>query len=150
MRARWRELARPFLCPDRGARLQRLEGDHNGAPRAGGFSLHAGIDIQPGQREKLERLCRYGRRPPLAAERLALTSSGLVRYQLKTPYQAKGKTLALGVYPDFSLEKARSRHQEARCLVASGIDPSARKQELATTARLHPKGCESPLLEFHT
>jgi hypothetical protein len=43
-----------------------LQGDHRGAARAGGFSLHAGIDIQPGQRQKLERLCRYVSRPPVA------------------------------------------------------------------------------------
>jgi hypothetical protein len=33
-------------------------GDDRGAAQAGGFSLHACIDIQPGQRAKLERLCR--------------------------------------------------------------------------------------------
>jgi hypothetical protein len=60
---------------------------HNGAAQAGGFSLHAGLDIQPGQRAKLERLCRYVSRPPLAVDRLALTSSGQVRYTLKTPYR---------------------------------------------------------------
>src|SRR5271154_4458674 len=45
---------------------------------------------QPGrncQREKLERLCRYVSRPPVASERLALTASGQVRYTLKTPYR---------------------------------------------------------------
>ena len=42
------------------------------------FSLHAGIDIAPGQRARLERLCRYVSRPPVATERLAMTSSGLV------------------------------------------------------------------------
>jgi len=68
-------------------RLQGLEGDPNGAARAGGFSLHAGVDIAPHQREKLERLCRYVSRPPVACERLALTASGDVRYRLKTPYR---------------------------------------------------------------
>lgn len=68
-------------------RLQGLEGDPNGAARANGFSLHAGIDIQPAQRAKLERLCRYVSRPPVASERLALTPSGQVRYTLKTPYR---------------------------------------------------------------
>ena len=68
-------------------RLQGLEGDPNGAARAGGFSLHAGVDIAPNQREKLERLCRYVSRPPVASERLALTASGHVRYTLKTPYR---------------------------------------------------------------
>jgi hypothetical protein len=68
-------------------RLQGLEGEPNGAARAGGFSLHAGVGISPNQREKLERLCRYVSRPPVASERLALTASGQVRYTLKTPYQ---------------------------------------------------------------
>jgi len=68
-------------------RLQGLEGDPNGAARIGGFSLHAGVDIAPHQREKLERLCRYMSRPPVASERLALTASGHVRYTLKTPYR---------------------------------------------------------------
>jgi hypothetical protein len=63
------------------------QGDPRGAANAGGFSLHAGLDIQPHQRAKLERLCRYVSRPPIAVERLALTSSGQVRYTLKTPYR---------------------------------------------------------------
>jgi hypothetical protein len=71
------------------ARAEEAEqqGDHRSAANAGGFSLHAGLDIQPHQREKLERLCRYVSRPPIAVERLALTSSGQVRYQLKTAYR---------------------------------------------------------------
>ena len=68
-------------------RLQGLEAEPNGAARAGGFSLHAGVDIAPNEREKLERLCRYVSRPPVASERLALTASGQVRYTLKTPYR---------------------------------------------------------------
>jgi hypothetical protein len=68
-------------------RLEGLEGDTNGAVRAGGFSLHAGVCIGSNQREKLERLCRYVSRPPVANERLALTASGDVRYTLKRPYR---------------------------------------------------------------
>ncbi len=68
-------------------RLQGLEGDPNGAARTGGFSLHAGVAIAPPEREKLERLCRYVSRPPVAIDRLALTASGHVRYTLKTPYR---------------------------------------------------------------
>jgi hypothetical protein len=59
----------------------------NGAARAGGFSLHAGVDIAASEREKLERLCRYISRPPVATGRLALSASGHVRYALKTPYR---------------------------------------------------------------
>ncbi|MDT0636420.1 transposase, partial [Spectribacter hydrogenooxidans] len=36
---------------------------------------------------KLERLCRYISRPAVSEKRLSLTNSGLVRYQLKTPYR---------------------------------------------------------------
>ena len=61
----------------------------------GGFSLHAGVTIEPHQREKLERLCRYVSRPPVAIERLALASSGQVCYQIKTPYR-DGNTLRAG------------------------------------------------------
>jgi hypothetical protein len=39
-------------------RLASLEDDPNGAARAGGFSLHAGVAIAPGERARLERLCR--------------------------------------------------------------------------------------------
>jgi outer membrane receptor protein involved in Fe transport len=52
------------------------QGDHRSAAEAGGFSLHAGIDIEPHQRTKLERLCRYVSRPPVAEDRLTLTASG--------------------------------------------------------------------------
>jgi hypothetical protein len=62
-------------------------GDPSGAVRAGGFSLHAGVTTAPHQRGKLERLCRYPSRPPIATERLALTASGWVRYALKTLYR---------------------------------------------------------------
>jgi ribosomal protein S27E len=69
--------------------------DPNGAARTGGFSLHAGIDIAPHQRAKLERLCRYVSRPPVATERMALSSSGHVRYALKTPYRDGTTHLAI-------------------------------------------------------
>jgi hypothetical protein len=75
---------------------QGLEGDPNGAVRAGGFSLHAGVDIAANQREKLERLCLYVSRPPVATERLALTASGQVRCTLKTRYRDGEQTFLCG------------------------------------------------------
>ncbi|MFA5959086.1 MAG: integrase arm-type DNA-binding domain-containing protein [Tatlockia sp.] len=38
-------------------------------------------------------------------------------------FAGKQKTLALGVYPDVKLEKARERRDEARKMLAEGIDP---------------------------
>ena len=48
----------------------------------------------------------------------------------------KQKTLALGVYPDVSLAKARARHEEAREQLADGIDPSTEKQTSGKTYTL--------------
>ena len=52
-----------------------------------GFSLHAGVSTEAHQRGKLERLCRYVSRPAVSEKRLAIASSGNIRYQLKTPYR---------------------------------------------------------------
>lgn len=38
------------------------------------------------------------------------------------------KLLALGIYPDVSLKRAREKRDEARTLIADGIDPSAKKK----------------------
>ena len=55
--------------------------------KVGGFSLHAAVATQAHERSKLERLCRYVARPALSEQRLSLTRSGNVRYELKTPYR---------------------------------------------------------------
>jgi hypothetical protein len=60
-----------------------------------GFSLHAGVSTEAHQRDKLERLCRYVTRPAVSEKRLALTSNGNIRYQLKTPYRESGKPKSL-------------------------------------------------------
>ena len=41
----------------------------------------------------------------------------------------KRKTLALGVYPEVSLAKARQRREKARELLADGVDPAMAKRE---------------------
>jgi ribosomal protein S27E len=54
---------------------------------AHGFSLHAGVSCTPSERDILERLCRYISRPALAAGRLTVTSTGDLRYRMKTPWR---------------------------------------------------------------
>lgn len=54
------------------------------------------------------------------------TGSKLWRYQYRI--DGKQKLLALGQFPDRSLAEAREVHQQARKLVAGGIDPSAQRQ----------------------
>jgi integrase len=45
----------------------------------------------------------------------------------------RNKTLALGVYPDVSLAKARDRHQKARELLTEGVDPCLEKKATGKT-----------------
>jgi len=51
-----------------------------------GFSLNASVACGAGERRKLERLCRYVARPPLALERLGRDGDGLVVHRLKRPF----------------------------------------------------------------
>lgn len=51
-------------------------------------------------------------------------------------FNGKHKALSLGVYPEVALATARARHQEAKRLLAEGIEPpSIRKQAFALVAR---------------
>ncbi|MBK7903808.1 MAG: DUF4102 domain-containing protein [Proteobacteria bacterium] len=50
-------------------------------------------------------------------------------------YGGKRKTLSLGTYPDVPVARAQSRHRAARQLVAAGVDPSLRRQELRCIER---------------
>ncbi|MDR0310255.1 MAG: integrase arm-type DNA-binding domain-containing protein, partial [Acidobacteriota bacterium] len=61
------------------------------------------------------------------------TGGKLWRFQYR--FEGKRKLLALGKYPDVSLQEARKRHAEARERLAHGIDPStARKVEKQISA----------------
>ena len=51
-----------------------------------GFSLHADLDCHRRDRRKLERLLRYGLRPPFAQKRLSLLPDGRVRLKLRKPF----------------------------------------------------------------
>lgn len=56
-------------------------------------------------------------------------------WRLKYRFDGKEKRLSLGVYPDVGLKEARTRRDEARKLLAGGIDPSENRkvQKLART-----------------
>jgi Putative transposase len=85
------------LGPQRGARLRRLgdpreEGELPAAgschARANGFDLHAELVVPAGQRDRLQRVCRYTLRP-VAQERIHLTAEGQVRLQLRQPWRGR-------------------------------------------------------------
>jgi Arm DNA-binding domain len=49
-------------------------------------------------------------------------------WRLKYRFAGKEKLLALGQYPDVTLDQARQRRDEARKLIADGIDPGENKK----------------------
>ena len=52
-----------------------------------GFSLHANTAVPAGDRTRLERLCKYCARPPIAVERLEPLSDGRLAYRFKRPWR---------------------------------------------------------------
>ncbi|HHB75743.1 MAG TPA: DUF4102 domain-containing protein [Desulfobulbus sp.] len=66
---------------------------------------------------------------------LLVTPSGGKLWKFKYRFEGKEKKLSFGAYPDISLVEARQRREEARSLLAHGVDPSATKkaQKLADT-----------------
>ena len=82
---------------------------------------------------------RAGSIKPRRIARKVFDGAGL--YLLVTPkggrcwryayrFARKHKTLSLGIYPDVPLDRARSRHEFARNLLAHGIDPAGLKAAL--------------------
>jgi integrase len=54
--------------------------------------------------------------------------NGSKLWRLKYRFEKKEKSLSFGLYPDVGLKEARTKANEARTLLAKGIDPSATKQ----------------------
>ena len=65
-----------------------------------GFSLNCAVGCEAHERAKLERVCRYMARPPIAEERLSLDGDGLVVLELKRAFR-DGTTHVLFEPEDF-------------------------------------------------
>jgi hypothetical protein len=63
--------------------------------RLGGFDLHANTSVRAKNRPKLERLCRYLLRPPVAEDRLSFGCDGSVLVRLKMPWRDGTSHIAL-------------------------------------------------------
>lgn len=59
---------------------------------------------------------------------LEVTPSGGKWWRFKYRIDGKEKRLSLGVYPDVGLKVARERREDARKLVADGVDPSVHRK----------------------
>jgi len=59
---------------------------------------------------------------------LQVNPNGSKYWRYDYRFAGKRKTLAIGVYPEITLKKARVKHQEARELIGQEIDPTERRK----------------------
>ncbi|GHL86582.1 phage integrase family protein [Klebsiella pneumoniae] len=59
---------------------------------------------------------------------LLVHPNGSKYWRLQYRFDGKQKMLALGVYPEITLADARARRDEARKLLANGVDPGDKKK----------------------
>lgn len=89
----------------------------------------------------------------LADERglfLLIKPSGAIYWRFKYRFSDKEKLLAFGIYPDLSLADARDKRDEARKLLAKGIDPGLAKQMAKRSTKVAAKNSfEAVACEWH-
>jgi hypothetical protein len=81
--AGWATTTRARVLPTCGRRKRRCWPGSRRHPCQHDFDLHAGVRVSAHDRERLERVCRYALRPPVAQDRLQLTAEGQVLVRLK-------------------------------------------------------------------
>lgn len=67
---------------------------------------------------------------------LLVSPAGGKLWRLKYRIEGREKLLAIGAYPEIGLSNARKRREEARALIAQGIDPSREKQRSKARSRI--------------
>ncbi|HET8577005.1 MAG TPA: transposase [Methylomirabilota bacterium] len=123
-------LGRIALGPRAGGRVRRLGQDPSSGvtvargPRQAqldGFDLHANVWVPGRDRARLERLCRYLLRPPLAQERLRRRADGRILVELRKTW--RDGTTHLLLEPLELLEKlaALTPRPEAHLLLYHGV-----------------------------
>ncbi len=80
---------------------------------------------------------------------LEVTSKGAKYWRLKYRFAGKEKRLALGVYPETTLQEAREKRDDARKLLAKGIDPgSVRRAQKLSNAQAAENSFEAVAWEW--
>jgi hypothetical protein len=111
------------LVTSRGPRQAQLEG----------FDLHANVWVPRNDRARLEQLCRYLLRPPLAQDRVRLRADGRILVELK-PVWRDGTAQRLFEPIEF-MEKLAAIHPRARGMELTIYDPELDPQRVGA-ARL--------------
>jgi len=60
-----------------------------------GFSLHAATRVRAGERDRLEKLCRYVTRPALCLKRLGVRSDGQISWSLRKAWRDGTKAFVM-------------------------------------------------------
>jgi integrase len=82
---------------------------------------------------------------------LLIATTGGKLWRLDYTFAGKRKTLALGNYPSVSLSDARQRRDDARKLLANGVDPGAiKKAQKAATVAVTENSFEVVAREWHS
>ena len=68
---------------------------------------------------------------------LLVHPNGSKYWRQKYRFDGKEKSLAHGVYPDVSLKRAREKRDEARKLLADGVDPGENRKAVKATRQLN-------------
>ena len=81
---------------------------------------------------------------------LEVSPKGGKWWRLKYSFDGKARLLSLGTYPDTGLKAVRDKRDQARRLVAQGVDPSAaRKAEKASRSETVVNSFEAVAREWH-
>jgi hypothetical protein len=127
--------------------------------RMEGFSLHVATVCEAYQRGRLERLCRYITRPPIATKRLSVDARGRVVYQYKQPFR-DGSThvvlepldfiarlAALVPRPRLNLTRFHSAGESSRTVRPQGVSEAAKPLRvcLRRTSGIVPRSCRGDL-----
>jgi len=81
---------------------------------------------------------------------LLVTPTGGRLWRLKYRISGGEKLISLGAYPDVGLKRAREKRDEARKLLADGIDPSAQRRERRTALLETLEGVAEEWLELQS
>lgn len=79
---------------------------------------------------------------------LLINKNGSKWWRFRYRYQGREKQLSVGTYPDTSLKLARSKRDDARRLLAAGVDPSETRKAAKTYGT--ENSFEVVALEWHT
>ena len=81
---------------------------------------------------------------------LLITPTGGKLWRFKYRFGGREKLLSFGAYPQISLADARQRREEARELIAKGIDPGAAKKEQEAAMLREQETFEVVAREWHS